>query len=89
MGPLVYYCRWLGVGLRLRGRDEGAVWGQLVSRGADEERGEPFRFDLRTWELWLGEPPERWLQLDELGVVTAEGRPPAAPTSADAAPSAH
>ncbi|HOU40523.1 MAG TPA: hypothetical protein PK829_04585 [Promineifilum sp.] len=85
MGPLVYYCRWRGVQLRLRGRDESAVWGQLVERRREDgrERAEPFRFDLRTWELWLGEPPGRRLQLDELGVVESEEPSPDVSSSAD------
>lgn len=98
MGPLVYYCRWRGVRLRLRGRDEHAVWGHLIAppRGAesassdapaesaasDAEQAEPFRFDLTTWELWLGDEGARRLQLDELGVVIADDGAPGATTSA-------
>jgi hypothetical protein len=85
MGPLVYYCRWRGSRLRLRGRDEAAVWGELVGDDEDPTRVEPFRFDLKTWELWLGEEPARRLQLDELGVVLSEDAP-GATTKADAAP---
>ena len=48
MGPLVYYCRWQGAKLRLRGRDEGAVWGLLITRQGDAEVTEPFRFGLRV-----------------------------------------
>jgi len=83
MGPLVYYCRWRGVRLRLRGRDEHAVWGQLVEREDGAERAEPFRFELRTWELQLGEPPGRRLQLDELGVVESEEPAPDVNSSVD------
>jgi hypothetical protein len=83
MGPLVYYCRWRGARLRLRGRDEQAVWGELVGDEEDATRVEPFRFDLHTWELWLGEPPRR-LQLDELGVVLSGEEPDATTTAGDA-----
>ena len=76
MGPLVYYCRWRGVKLRLRGRDADVVWGQLVALENGAERAEPFRFDLTTWELWLGDDGARRLLLDELGVVIEE-MPPA------------
>ena len=75
MGPLVYYCRWRGARLRLRGRDAEAVWGQLVTAEAGQERAETFRFDLVSWQLWLGESGERRLQLDEMGVVTDETPP--------------
>lgn len=69
MGPLVYYCRWRGVKLRLRGRDETAVWGQLLSDDESGPRVEVFRFELGTWALWLGDNPPVRLQLDELGVI--------------------
>jgi hypothetical protein len=79
MGPLVYYCRWHGVKLRLHGRDERFVWGQLVTQDAGSESAESFRFDLKSWELLLGEGEDQTrLQLDELGVVipTADKPPP-------------
>lgn len=78
MGPLVYYCRWRRVKLRLRGRDDRAVWGQLVPVAAEgDEPVQSFRFDLQTWELWLGDGDATTrLQLDELGVVVAEPDPP-------------
>lgn len=80
MGPLVYYCRWQGARLRLRGRDENAVWGQLVTGTGQTERAEAFRFDLLSWELWLGDDPARRLRLDEMGVVVDETpRPPDEP----------
>jgi hypothetical protein len=77
MGPLVYYCRWQGAKLRLRGRDESAVWGLLITRQGDAEVTEPFRFDLLSWELWLGADGGRRLRLDELGVAVDE-MPPSA-----------
>ena len=69
MGPLVHYCRWRGAKLRLHGRDEDAVWGELITR---EGGAEPFRFDLLSWELWLGDGDARRLRLDEMGVVVDE-----------------
>lgn len=73
MGPLVYYCRWRGAKVRLHGRDDAAVWGELVTREEGHERVETFRFDLRTWELRLRTGDEEAvLQLDELGVVVSE-----------------
>ncbi len=71
MKPLVYYCRWQGVSLRLRGRDETAVWGQLVQRDQqDNEISQEFRFDLKTWELLLKDDDgDRIVNLDEKGVV--------------------
>ena len=72
MGPLVYYCRWRGAKLRLHGRDEDAVWGELITREGGTERAEPFRFDLLSWELWLGDGDARRLRLDEMGVVVDE-----------------
>jgi len=73
MGPLVYYCRWRGAKVRLHGRDDTAVWGELIIQEEGRERVESFRFDLRTWELRLrmGDA-ETVLQLDELGVVVSE-----------------
>ena len=75
MGPLVYYCRWHGARLRLRGRDAESVWGQLITTENGAERAETFRYDLLSWQLWLGENGERRLQLDEMGVVTDETPP--------------
>lgn len=71
MKPLVYYCRWQGVSLRLRGRDETAVWGQLVQKDQlDNETSQEFRFDLKTWELLLKDADgDHIVSLDEKGVV--------------------
>ncbi len=69
MKPLVYYCRWQGVVLRLRGRNETAVWGQLVYSEEDGERSQEFRFDLKTSTLTLqpnGGPTI--IKLDDMGV---------------------
>ncbi|MCB8920629.1 MAG: hypothetical protein H6662_03510 [Ardenticatenaceae bacterium] len=69
MKPLVYYCRWQGAALRLRGRGETAVWGQLVYNPGEAETAQTFRFNLQTWELTLeDETGERTIQLDEMGV---------------------
>jgi hypothetical protein len=73
MQPLVYYCRWQSAKLRLRGRDELAVWGELVyDAGRPEERTQRFRFDLAARELTLetADGPQRLL-LDEMGVVSS------------------
>jgi hypothetical protein len=84
MGPLVYYCRWRGVKLRLRGRDAAFTWGQLVTVDETGERIEEFRFNLNTWELTLIDAAgTRRLQLDELGVVVDEPPPT---TTSDVAP---
>ena len=70
MKSLVYYCRWQGASLRLRGRDESAVWGELVFTAENgEEESREFRFVLRTSELTLGQREgERSIMLDEMGV---------------------
>jgi hypothetical protein len=70
MGPLVYYCRWRNAKLRLRGRDDQFIRGELIFIGDDRERAQSFRYDHKTWELWvLEEEGEVRYQLDELGVV--------------------
>jgi len=75
MKPLVYYCRWQGAKLRLRGRDEAAVWGQLVFSDEDgEEITQDFRFNLQNWQLTLESLGGNIiLQLDEMGVEVEEG----------------
>lgn len=70
MKPLVYYCRWHGATLRLQGRDETAVWGELVFAQEEEKPAQKFRFELKTWQLTLEEQSEtKQIQLDEMGVV--------------------
>lgn len=70
MKPLVYYCRWQGAALRLRGRGETAVWGQLVFNQNGIESAQTFNFDLQSWELTLeDESGKRTIQLDEMGTV--------------------
>lgn len=73
MRPLVYYCRWRGAKLRLRGRDNAAVWGELVyTTEKSGERVEPFRYDLERQAITLitdkGEIRE---VLDDMGVVVS------------------
>ena len=71
MKPLVYYCRWQGATLRLRGRDEAAVWGQFVFAQDDgSEKTQNFRFELATAVLHLYDgAEEQSIQLDEMGIV--------------------
>ncbi len=71
MKPLVYYCRWQGASLRLRGRDETAVFGQLAFREEDgSERLQAFHYNLKTRQITLKhEDGEEIIQLDEMGVV--------------------
>lgn len=69
MKPLVYYCRWQSVSLRLRGRSETAVWGELVSKDGAETT-QAFHFDLQNWVLTLKEDSaDRTIKLDEMGTV--------------------
>ena len=74
MKPLVYYCRWQGASLRLRGRDETAVWGEMVTTDADgTEQTQAFHFVLGSAALTLPGPQgERVLLLDEMGVAREE-----------------
>jgi len=75
MKPLVYYCRWHEASLRLRGRDETAVWGHLVYKAnTEQEELQAFRYELKTWRLTLKTPDgEETVQLDEMGTVLSEG----------------
>lgn len=69
MKPLVYYCRWQKASLRLRGRDQEAVWGQLVFNTAGQEESREFRFLLESAELFVQEEEgERHYRLDEMGI---------------------
>jgi hypothetical protein len=74
MKPLVYYCRWQRVSLRLRGRDEGAIWGQLVQKtpeGAEEARN--FRYFFESSELIVKNGDEEHsFRLDEKGIPQPE-----------------
>ncbi|MCA9917567.1 MAG: hypothetical protein KC445_06410 [Anaerolineales bacterium] len=75
MKALVYYCRWQSASLRLRGRDDTAVWGHFVTNAeTPDETMQAFRFELKTWRLTLqNEDGEETIQLDEMGVVQSEG----------------
>jgi hypothetical protein len=65
MKPLVLWCRWHNARLRLRGRDEQFVWGEL----AFPDQAERFRYELAAQELTVGEGEgARRVQLDEMGV---------------------
>lgn len=69
MKPLVFWCRWHDATLRLHGRDDSAVWGEL----AFPHESRPFRFDLESWQLAIGEGDDKEiLQLDEMGVEVGE-----------------
>ena len=71
MKALVYYCRWQEASLRLRGRDETAVWGHFVYKAdTPDESMQEFRFELKTWRLTLQKPEgEEIIQLDEMGIA--------------------
>lgn len=73
MKPLVNYCRWHKAKLRLKGRDERSVWGELQFRaGEASEETINFRFLLQSSELILhSEDGERHLALDEMGIPLA------------------
>lgn len=69
MKPLVLWCRWHDAKLRLHGRDDSAVWGELVF--PDETRS--FHFDLQAHLLTMGQGQEsQHLKLDEMGVEVSE-----------------
>lgn len=71
MKPLVYYCRWQGASLKLRGRDETAVFGQFAFTEKDGSvRLQAFHFNLKTRQLTLKNADgDELIQLDEMGVV--------------------
>ena len=72
MKPLVYWCRWHGATLRLRGRDPQAIWGELVYA----DHTELFRFDLQQASLTRGEGESAiTVLLDEMGVETKPESP--------------
>ena len=75
MKPLVYYSRWQQASLRLRGRDDTAVWGQFVYTDTDGvETTTTFHFLLKEWQLTVQKADgEEVLQLDEMGTVVNAG----------------
>jgi hypothetical protein len=74
MKALVYYCRWHEASLRLRGRDETAVWGHLVYQANTvQEWMQEFRFVLKTGQLTLQTSDgAETIQLDEMGTAQSE-----------------
>jgi hypothetical protein len=65
MKPLVLWCRWHDARLRLHGRSDEAVWGELRF----PDGAQPFHFDLEQWVLTVGAgDAARRVQLDEMGV---------------------
>lgn len=69
MKPLVLWCRWHDAKLRLMGRSDTAVWGEL----AFPDKTESFHFHLQDALLTIGdEPQQRTLLLDEMGVELSE-----------------
>lgn len=74
MQPLVYFCRWQSAKLRLRGRDETSVWGELVyAAGQPDEYTQRFRYDLGEQTIIIDTAEGQTRQvLDEMGVVLDE-----------------
>lgn len=65
MKALVLWCRWHDATLRLHGRNDAAVWGELVF--AQETK--TFHFEFEGQLLTLGQGDEsRRIRLDEMGV---------------------
>jgi hypothetical protein len=71
MKALVYFCRWQGAALRLRGRDDTAVWGELAFPTPDaSEITQEFHFYLKTRQLILHLPDgDQTLNLDDMGTT--------------------
>lgn len=69
--PLVLWCRWNNAALRLRGKDDRTLVGELAFDDGDVE---PFTFDMHTWTLTrTSDGREISEQLDEMGIVRANG----------------
>ena len=65
--PLILWCRWQGASLRLRGKTETTLSGELAFEDGDVE---PFQFDMLTWTLTRQtEEGELVDTLDEMGIV--------------------
>jgi hypothetical protein len=65
MKPLVLWCRWNNARLRLHGRNETEVWGEIVLPDSLEQ----FRYNIAAAELRLGkENPWRYIKLDDMGI---------------------
>ncbi|MDX1412675.1 MAG: hypothetical protein R3293_00705 [Candidatus Promineifilaceae bacterium] len=72
MKALVNYCRWNRAKLRLMGREEGLIYGQLVF---NDHRGQQqikeFRFATTQSELTIkDEAGSKTIVLDEMGIPT-------------------
>ncbi len=74
MKPLVNYCRWNRAKLRLRGRDDRFVRGQLVFSSADgEEVIHDFQFETATAELTIyDDTGAQSVLLDDVGIPRKE-----------------
>lgn len=65
--PLVLWCRWHNASLRLRGKDETNLFGELAFDDGDVE---PFTFNMYTWTLTrTSDGREIREQVDEMGIV--------------------
>ena len=65
MKPLTHWAIHHQIKLRLGGRDDVELWGELVSRDGSSR---PFRFNRRTLQLVIGRgQDQRTIQLDEYG----------------------
>ena len=65
MKPLVFWCRWHEARLRLRGREAGAVFGELAFADGMQR----FHYDLQYRILTIGTgDTARQVVLDEMGV---------------------
>jgi hypothetical protein len=70
MKALVLYCRWQGARLRLHGRDDAAVWGQLIFQDGNAESAVGFRFEFASNRLIrFTTNGEQSVILDEMGVI--------------------
>ena len=74
MKPLVNYCRWQKAKLRLQGRDDDSVWGQLAFRTADGQNTvRNFNYHLGNAELTIDDDNgQQRILLDEMGVPLPE-----------------
>lgn len=64
--PLILWCRWHNAVLRLRGKTEAELFGELAFPEGDAE---PFSFNMLTWRLTrTSEGEERVAVLDEMGI---------------------
>ena len=65
--PLILWCRWNDASLRLRGKDNINLVGELVF---DDDMVEPFTFNMHTWTLTRTSGSREIVQqVDEMGIV--------------------